>query len=884
MKRLLVKSVLAHFRTHPLQAVLAVVGVALGVAVFVGIEGANGSALRAFEISARAIAGRTTHQIIGESAGVPESFYRDLRLKHGVRRSAPVIEGFVSLRSGDGDGDGNGDGKDRQDRFRLLGVDFFAESAFRDQLGKRTGTLFDLTGFMTRSGVVLSAPVATARSIGLGHGIDLVIAGRLKRVEVVGLFEPGNDFERQAAADLLICDIATAQELLGLGDRISRIDLIVPLSEHDRYAEEAGNRNHAASGAAGPEALDAIRAALPAGTKIVRPEQRSAAAEQMTRAFRLNLRALSLLALLCGAFLIYNTMTFSVVQRRPLLGTLRALGATSRELFAIVLTEAAVVGLLGALIGLVSGGALARMLVSRVTQTVNDLYFTVNVREVGVSTEVQVAGIILGIGAALLAALGPAAEALRTEPRSALARAELEARTRQALPTMTVLGVLTVIAGAACLSLPFTGLISSFAGLFMILVGMACLTPAMTVVFMRLLTPAAERLFGSLGRLSARGVVATLSRTGVAIAALMMAIAVTIGVDVMIRSFRGTVDRWLSYSLLADLYVSSPGALTDRFTASPPALSVADVKKLRALPGVGQVTTVRAVVVGSDVGPIRLQAFALNPFAQTAFRLKSGDQTEAWRAYDRGEAVLISEPFSFRHDLDVGSSLILETPAGDRDFRIAGIYYDYATEEGTVMLTQPVYRELWGDFGVTAAGLYLEDSDFDSVKAVTRAARTALGEDRELVIRSNKLLRDQSLRVFDRTFAVTGVLRMLAVLVAFVGILAALTALQLEREREVGVLRALGMTPIEVWALVTSQTGLIGLVAGTLAIPVGLTMAAIMIHVINRRSFGWSLEMTVSPAPLVAAVALSIGAALLAGVYPAYRMSKTSPAEALRAE
>jgi len=881
VKRLLIKSVLAHFKTHPLQAVLAVVGVALGVAVFVGIEGANGSALRAFEISARAITGRTTHQIIGESAGVPESFYRDLRLKLGVRWSAPVIEGFVSLSDGDSDGDGG------RDRFRLLGVDFFAEAAFRDQLGKRTGTVFDLTGFMTRRGVVLSAPVAAARSIALGDPIDLAIAGRLERVQVVGLFEPGNDFDRQAAADLLICDIATAQELLRLGDRISRIDLIVPLSVHDRHAEGAGNaknRNRSTSGTAGTEVLEAIRAALPAGTKIVRPEQRSAAAEQMTRAFRLNLRALSLLALLCGAFLIYNTMTFAVVQRRPLLGTLRALGATSRELFAIVLTEAAVVGSIGALIGLLSGAALARALVSRVTQTVNDLYFTVNVREVGVSTEVQVAGIILGIGAALLAALGPAAEALRTEPRSALARAELEARTRQALPTMTVLGVLTVIAGAACLSLPFTGLISSFAGLFMILVGMACLTPAMTVVFMRLLTPAAERLFGSLGRLSARGVVATLSRTGVAIAALMMAIAVTIGVDVMIRSFRGTVDRWLSYSLLADLYVSSPGALTDRFTASPGALSVTDVEKLRALPGVGQVTTVRAVVVGSDVGPIRLQAFALNPFARTAFRLKSGDQTEAWRAYDRGEAVLISEPFSFRHDLDVGSSLNLETPAGDRDFRIAGIYYDYATEEGTVMLTQPVYRELWGDFGVTAAGLYLEDSDFDSLKAVTRAARTALGEDRELVIRSNKLLRDQSLRVFDRTFAVTGVLRMLAVLVAFVGILAALTALQLEREREVGVLRALGMTPIEVWALVTSQTGLIGLVAGTLAIPVGLTMAAIMIHVINRRSFGWSLEMTVSPAPLVAAVALSIGAALLAGVYPAYRMSRTSPAEALRAE
>ncbi|MCP4204621.1 MAG: ABC transporter permease [bacterium] len=856
MKPLLIKAALGHFKKHPFQAGLAVIGVALGVAVFVGIEGANGSALRAFELSTVAITGRTTHQIIGESAGVPESFYRKLRLDLGVRWSAPVIEGFVSLVADD----------DSRPRFRLLGVDSFAEAAFRGQLEARPGTVVDLAAFMTRPGVVLSAPVASVRSIGIGDELGLLIAGRLERVEVVGLFEPASDFDRQAAADLLICDISTAQTLLRLGDRLSRIDLIAPRTR---------------DGASATDPLAPIRAALPAGTKIVRPEQRSAAAEQMTRAFRLNLRALSLLALLCGAFLIYNTMTFAVVQRRPALGTLRALGATSRELFAIVLSEAAVVGGIGALLGCAVGSALARLLVARVTQTVNDLYFAVNVREVAVPSGVLVAGSVLGIGAALVAAMGPAAEALRTVPRSALARAELEGRTRRAIPAVTVLGALVVIAGATCLSLPLTGLISSFAGLFMVLVGMACLTPATTLVLMRLLTPGAGRVFGNLGRLSARGVVATLSRTGVAIAALMMTVAVTVGVDVMIRSFRGTVDRWLAYSLPADLYLTSQGALTDRYTASPAALSAADITKLRALEGVARVTTVRTARVGSSVGPVRLLAHDLGRFGQSAFRLKAGDDGEAWDAYYRGDAVLISEPFWFRHGLELGATLSLETPAGRRGFPVAGIFYDYATEEGSVLLAQPSYRELWGDFGITAAALYLGTADLASVE--TAALRT-LGEDRELVIRSNRLLRDESLRVFDRTFVVTGVLRLLAVLVAFVGVLAALTALQLERGRELGVLRALGLTPREVWTLVTTQTAMIGAVAGVLAIPVGLTMAAIMIHVINRRSFGWSLEMTVSPEPLLAAVVLSVGAALLAGLYPAYRMSRTSPAEALRGE
>ncbi|MFQ5525796.1 MAG: ABC transporter permease [Thermoanaerobaculia bacterium] len=863
MKRLLVKAAVSHFKRHPLQAGFAVLGVALGVAVFLGIEGANGSALRAFDASAQAITGRATHQIIGESAGVPEELYRRLRIEKGIRWAAPVIEGFVSLT-----GPGERETEAGRGRFRLVGVDPFAETGFRDQLGPGEST-FDLATFMTRPSVVLSAPRAAELGVAPGGTLELLVAGASRAVEIAGTFEPANDFDRQAADDLLLTDIANAQDLLRLNGRISRIDLVAP------------------AGATAEDSLGPIRELLPPGTRIVRPEQRSAAAEQMTRAFRLNLRALSLLALLCGAFLIYNTMTFAVVQRRPALGTLRALGATSRELFSIILCEAAIVGLAGSVFGVAMGAALARVLVSRVTQTINDLYFTVSVREVSTSPTVLAIGVLLGTGAALAAALGPAAEALRTAPRSALDRAELEGRARRAVPWLTTIGILLTVTGTVVLFLPLAGLVPSFTGLFLVLLGMACLTPVTTLALMSLLTPGAGRLFGNLGRLSARGVVAALSRTGVAVAALMMAVAVTVGVDVMIRSFRGTVERWLSHSLPADLYVTSPCALADRFSAAPPVLSESEISALRALDRVARVNTVRTVRVDSGVGSVRLLAHDLDERGHASFRLKAGDPASAWAAYERGEAVLISEPFSFRHGLDLSSTLRLETPSGGLEFPVAGIFYDYATEEGTVLLAQAAYRRIWGDRGLTAAALYLEGPDSGAaspaeVAAVASIAQEILG--RDFVIRSNGLLREQSLRVFDRTFVVTGVLRLLAVLVAFVGVLAALTALQLERGREFGVLRALGLTPREVWGLVTAQTGLIGLVAGILSIPVGLLMSAIMIHFINRRSFGWSLEMTVSPEPLVTAIALSIIAALLAGIYPAVRMSRTSPAAALRGE
>lgn len=864
MKGLLAKATAGHFKKHPLQAVLAVVGVSLGVAVFVGIEGANASALAAFESSTRAVAGRATHQIIGDTLGVPEDLYRTLRTELGVRWAAPVVEGFVRLG-----GPQSGDPTLPGDRFRLMGVDPFAESGFRERLDPQSSS-FDLGALMTGRGIVLSETTAAELGVETGSSFVIVAGGEAHTVEVVGLFEPRNDFDRQAAADLLLADISNAQTILRLGDRISRIDLVVPAvdsTEDDPLAQ--------------------VRAALPPEARIVRPEQRSGAAAQMTRAFRLNLRALSLLALLCGAFLIYNTMTFAIVQRRQSLGTLRALGATARELLALVLAEAFVVGAVGSGLGVLLGKALAHRLIGGVTQTINDLYFTVSVTTVTIPGTVLLTALALGVGASVTAAIGPALEALRTRPRAALDRAELESRARVAIPRISALGALGAAGGVGLLLIPQGGLLTSFVALFLVLLGLACLTPATTLGLMALLTPVAGALFGNLGRISARGVVAALSRTAIAIAALMMAVAVTVGVDVMIRSFRGTVDRWLAYSLPADLYVTSPAVLTDRFSAAPPVLDDRSLAELRSLAGVGRVSTVRSVRVDSEFGSIRLLAHDLDEAGTEAFRLKQGDPDEAWPAYLRGDEVLVSEPFSFRHGVEVGDALALITPAGIRSFPVAGVFYDYATEEGTVLLAQPAYSGLFTDRGATAAALYLADDTpgAERESAVARlkaAAEAALGD--EFVVRSNGALRAQSLKVFDRTFLVTGVLKLLAVLVAFVGVLAALTALQLERGRELGVLRALGLTPSEVWTLVTSQTGLIGLVAGVLAVPVGLVMSTIMIHVINRRSFGWSLEMAIAPGPLAMAVLLSVGAALLAGLYPAYRMARTSPAEALRGE
>ena len=212
---------------------------------------------------------------------------------------------------------------------------------------------------------------------------------------------------------------------------------------------------------------------------------------------------------------------------------------------------------------------------------------------------------------------------------------------------------------------------------------------------------------------------------------------------------------------------------------------------------------------------------------------------------------------------------------------MAGIYYDYASEQGTVLMVRGVYERYWDDRARSSVAAYVAPGHDPG--AVADAVRRAVGG-RVLQVVENRALRDAALRIFDRTFAVTEALRVLAVVVAFIGVWSALVALQVERTRELGTLLALGLLPGQLWVLTLLETGLIGLAAGLLSLPTGISLAVILIEVINVRSFGWTMRLQLPPLVLVQALALSVLAALLAGIYPVLRLRRMSVAAALRQE
>ncbi len=844
-----------HIRRRGVQSTLFVVGVMIGVAMMVSIDIANNSARKAFELSTESLIGKGTHEITGGPNGIEEQLYTQIRTEVGWQQVAPVVSDFVIATDLD------------EQPLRLFGIDPFAEAPFRNYVtsdlvtGEDDTTIAIGRFFFEPNTVLMGESLAEQYGVAPGDNITLQYGAEVFQVKVVGLLRASDTFTAQALQNLLIADISTAQELLDKRGRLTRIDLII---------DDASQ-----------EVLRRIEAILPPGTTLTTATTRTNAISEMTEAFGLNLMALSLLALVVGMFLVYNTVTFSVVQRRPVLGILRSLGVTRRQIFFLIWAEAALLSAVGALLGLGLGIILGRFTVEAVTQTVNDSYFTVSVQRMEITAGILIKGMMVGIGAALLAAWLPAYEATHTSPISVIRRSDIERRTRQLLPWITSLGIVSALFGAVLLTID--ALYVNLVGVFAVVIGLAFLTVLATIILSYLIGPVTGRLGGVVGRIAPRSILRNLSRTSIAITALMLAVSVIIGVTVMVGSFRITVQDWLFDTLRADIFISQPNT-TGSLADIPMRSDVID--EVAAVEGVERVVYVRTVFVQSPDydQPVQLNAIMSDISDGRRTIIEGADNYEV--LLDRilnGDGMLLTEVFANRRGIDWHEDLTLTliTEQGPYEFPVLGIYQDFSSPQGSVLIGLDTYRTLWNDDDISNLAAYVAD-DY-RVDSVVANIKTAV-QGRQLLVQSNRDLRDGALEIFDRTFAITSALNLLATVVAFIGILSALMALQIERRREIGIMRSNGLTQGQLLKLTLWETGIMGTIAGLVAMPVGLVLATVLIYIINLRSFGWSLTMTLRPEFFLQAFAVAIIAALLAGLYPAWRAGRIQPVEAIRSE
>jgi putative ABC transport system permease protein len=859
----------AHALQRPFRTLLSIAGVALGVLASVAIGTANVQVLRSFEQAVTTVAGPATLEIAGHDLGVDESTITAIREVEGVVSAAPVIEESVVIAQGEPHGQ----------VLEILGLDLLAEAGargFHITQAEDTGALDML---LSPDALYLGRQVAADWNLGVGSVVDVTVGGRVVRLRVAGLIH--HEEAHSSLWDrLAVMDIAAAQLLFQSIGRLDRIDLVTtPGRPLDDIAAS-------------------LRAVLPPHLIVQRPAQRTKQVENMVWAFQLNLSVMSWVGLLVGVFLIYNTIAFVVAQRRREIGIYRALGMTERRVAGLFLVEAGLLGLLGGLLGGVGGVWLARGLVSLVSRTVSDLYAPVVsgglILSVDMLTLTSVAkGVLLGTVVSMVGALGPSVEAGRTVTVRALAPGDYEStnQLRAGLWGWISL-VLFVVAGLCSLMGPIGALpLFGYVATICLLGALSCLAPiCIKALGWRHLRRESKTMEvgGSFRLIAADQAARHPGRNAVTVSALMVGLSIMIGVVVMVRSFRDTVEFWVDETVMADLIVAPHSWLQGKQSGqSSRALPGTWSPTLSAIDGIAAVDTYREVYVGVGGQSVALVSRDLRLHAQRSrYLMVHGDSSAALRRAAETGGALLSEVLATRLQLREGDTVTITTPTGPAAVPVEGIFYDYATDGGKMVMDRAWYQRQWHDDRVTVYSVYVApgaDSEQVRQSIVTHVAGLDGMTLPPLVIRNHEL-RQEILDIFDRSFVLTYVLEAIAVLVAVLGIVNTLVTAVLERRREFAALRAIGASTRQVEGLVLWEAAYLGLIGAALGVAGGLLLALLLIRVINKQSFGWTIQMTIPGGVILQAVGLALAAALIAGYWPARWAARQPVVEGLREE
>jgi putative ABC transport system permease protein len=823
------------------RSLLVLFAVALGVAVVLAIDLAGSAAAGSFHSSLQTLAGDNNLEVTADG-GVPQSIVGQLsRLPWPIRVTPRIQDHAAVAASGE--------------TIPLIGIDFIAQAndPADQKFSFSPSTLDDLSS---------PSSIWVTRSLcdRIGGTVTLLINDRRSTFTVRG-FLPAS---AEVSGDAAVMDIAAAQQATGKAGRVDRILIKVPDDPGFAVWQQR------------------IRSVLPPGVQLLPQGSETAGNRRMLEAFRWNLRILSYIALLVGAFLIYNTISVSVVRRRAEIGTVRALGATRGAVLLAFLAEATAFGVLGSLLALPLGRLLAGGAVRLLSATVNALYVSSHPGALALSTGSVALAFTVGIAVALASAVAPAREAARVPPTEAMAlgRREYEVRVERRRDALLAL----LLAGAAAFASRLPALdgkpIFGYLAALLLVAASALAIPALVSVLMPALSAAFRGLLGVESLLAARSLAGSLRRTSVLVATLSTAIAMMTSVGIMVGSFRQTVITWMERQLPADLYLRPaglPGA--DRF----PTIRSELADSIARLPGVAAVSRFRAYPIEYQGLPATLASANVDaPQDREGTEFLSGRPSAAvLRQLAEGNNAIVSEPFANKHHVHTGDQLTLPLGASAVSFHVIGIFYDYGDEGGIVFLARSTLLRYLPDPAASSLAVYLAPG------ADPQAVRSAIGKaaaGTDVLVLSNGEIRRQGIRTFDQTFAITYALEAVAILVAVLGIAGALISIVIDRRREFGLLRFLGAAASQIRRLILVEAAMIGILANIVGLALGYLLSLILIYVINLQSFGWTIRFHWPTTVLLAALTGVYIATVLAGLYPASMALRLNPIEVIHEE
>ncbi len=836
---------------------LTLIGVALGISVFVSIRIANQSVLSAYHQSVDAFTGETTIEVVGRSGPLDEILLMDIRKDPDVLKIAPIVQSVLPMASGK---------SGRGEIMLVMGVDLLQEASFRPFEVAGEEKPLDLTtafdALLNPESILLTRTFAERQGLNIGDPFPLRKEGALLDFKVAGIIE--GEVAQTRGGNIAFIDIAAAQWRLNKLGLLDRVDLIT------------------ADGVPVETIISRLSKQLGESVLVRHPQQRNQQVEKMLFSFQLNLTALSAISLFVGLFLIYNTLLVSVVHRRKEIGLLRSLGVDRAQIFRLFTLEGLVIGTSGGFLGVLAGAMLARWVVQILSTTVTSLYVAIPPSPLSLPMPLFVEGVLIGVVVSTFSALFPAWQAARLKPREAMEGVfgpeEGGIDHRRLLGGGALLALVSYALSQWPMAWGFSW--NGYLASALILNAFSLVVPSVILFFSKgihRLTAGAAPAW----RLAQGHLEQAIRRNGPTISAFMAALAMMISVVIMIESFRTTVVLWIDQTIQSDIL---------GFPASYMVSDSDETLPQELLPGIKNMDEVKAVdgyrsrIIAFRDEPVELVGRDLAVHAQNSkYLFQQGTSEGVIQQVIEQQAVVISEVLANRFQLKEGDRITLPTPKGPFPTTIGGIFYDYGTDGGKMVMDRSLLKTHWSDHEIDVVAIYLKDNT--KPDTVQTQLHSKWGQtDQGLVFTTQVHFKKEIMDIFDQTFLITYALEWIAIVVALLGIANTLFVSILERRREIGIFRAIGASRPQVIRVVLVEAFYMGVIGNIVGLACGFFLSLLLIFVINKASFGWTLQFHFPPVVILHSFLLAIGTALLAGYFPAKKAAEIDLKEAIAYE
>jgi putative ABC transport system permease protein len=846
---------------HPLRTFLTVLGIALGVASSISVQMITDTMSDSFSSMIDAVSGKAALQISGGEIGVAEELYDRLQARdennrppiRGLHAAMPTIQTVTKFAA---------------ENLLVLAVDTLNDRAARDykMVGKDGAEISDPLAFLnSTNAILLNRDFAGRHHFNIDDTIELLTSKGLKPFVIRGLLEssgPATAF----GGNFALMDVYAAQIYFGKAGLFDSIDLLL---------EPGADVN---------EVRQNAEAFLGGRYEVRRPEQRNEGVDSLLRSLKMGLVLMMLIVLAMGGFIIFHTVTTSIYQRTREIGILRMVGVTRSGIWSLFVFEGVWLGLAGSILGTIGGYFLGRYSILEYAGAVTNLFVPTDTTHAVFKFSMIIKGTILGLGATMLGAMYPSWRATSITPLQVLRFGPgLSAGKGAKLLRWTALALASAVVIAACVFHPALRLTLNGVrtAMFSILIAGIAMTPIAMYFFLRLFVRLTAVMRTPLVRLASENLLRDLGRSAMTVAAFMVALAVMFEIYIFMNSMKKEIRSWMDNILKADVFITASGTFATRISM---AMDPSMTKKIAELPGVEDAVELRSRQV--DWGDVRIVVIAVNLpgyLNRTRIQFVREYDEEAVQASVRDEGVFISQNFAARNpELRAGGMLTLMTPEGKVDFKILGIIVDFTSETGSVLINHNLYKKYFKDELVDTYYVYLKPGV--DTQSIRRAVDSMVGENFHLFVLTNREFKDSILSAIDQIFSLSVSLEILTLIIAIIGIINNLLANVIDRTREIGVLRSLGATRMQIGLIFCLQSGIMGFCGAFVALFAGWGLGTIHMKRLSLILSGWVMPIHYSAMLIAVTFLVVVLTATVSGLFPATRAAGLKLREALKYE